>query len=123
MATLTSTITLSSTDVSSDSLNLSVSKSLTTTNPAQGPSRVSVAVSATEVLYADSGSAGSVYFYIKNCNTSGTGSIDLRNDAGNTFGTLDPGEFAFFPADTDEGVEVFGMNEAVVVEYAYFTKA
>jgi len=123
MATLTSTLTLSSTDVSTDALSLSVSATLTTANPVQGPSRVAVAVSDTQVLYADSTAAGSVYIYIKNCNTSGTGSIDLRNDAGNTFGTLDPGEFAFFPADTDEGVEVFGMNEEVEVEYAYFTKA
>ena len=123
MATLTSTLTLSSTDVSTDTLSLSVSATLTTANPVQGPSRVSVGVGATQVLYADSGSAGSVFIYIKNCNTSGTGSVDLRTDGGTGFGTLDNGEFAFFPADTNEGVEVFGMNEAVVVEYAYFTKA
>lgn len=122
MATLTSTLTLSSSDVSSDTLSLSVTATLTTTEPSIGPSRVSVADAATQVLYADSGAAGAVFMFIKNTNSSGSASLELKTDAGNTFGSLENGEFCFIPVDANEGVEVTAAGAAVVVEYAYFTR-
>ena len=124
MGTLTATLTLNDTDTFSDVLNFSISKEITTAAPAQMLKLVSVANSATEVLYADSGSDGTAFVYIKNANTSNSYSVDIQTDNGNTtYGTLDNGEFAFIPIDTNEGVQVLGVGGTVSVEFAFFTKA
>lgn len=122
MGTLKPTLTINDTTTFSDPVNFSVNDELTTTAPAQSLSLVSVANSATAVLYADSGSDGTAFVFVKNTNTSNAYSIDLKTDAGTTFGTLDNGEFAFIPIDTNEGLEVTAAGGTVVVEYAYWTK-
>ena len=81
-----------------------------------------LAGAGTAVLYADSGSAGTAFVYIKNTNTSNSYSIDLKTDGASTYGTLDNGEFAFIPIDTNEGLEVTAAGGTVAVEYAYWTK-
>ena len=122
MGTLKPTLTINDTTTFSDPVNFSVTDELTTTAPAQSLSLVSVANAATEVLYADSGSAGTCFVFVKNTNTSNAYSIDLKTDGGTTFGTLDNGEFAFIPIDTNEGLEVTASGGTVIVEYAYWTK-
>ena len=68
MATLTPTLTLASTNALSDTLNLSVTDTLTTTNPSEF-SRISVSHSGNgTILYADSGAVA--YVYIKNIGTN-----------------------------------------------------
>ena len=124
MGTLTATLTLNDTDTFSDVLNFSISNEITTAAPAQMLKLVSVGTGAAEVLYADSGSDGTAFVYIKNANTSNSHSVDIRtNNGNNTYGTLDNGEFAFIPIDTNEGVEVIGVGGTVSVEFAFFTKA
>ena len=122
MGTLKPTLTINDTTTFSDPVNFSVNDELTTTAPAQSLSLVSVASGNTAQLYADSGSAGTAFVFVKNTNTSNAYSIDLKTDAGTTFGTLDNGEFAFIPIDTNEGLEVTAAGGTVVVEYAYWTK-
>ena len=118
------TLIIKDTTSFSDELNFSVTDNLTVTTPAAGLSLVSVAGAGTAVLYADSGSAGTAFVYIRNTNTSNSYSIDIQTDNGNnTYGTLDNGEFAFIPIDTNEGVQVLGVGGTVVVEYAYWTKS
>tara|TARA_R100000655_G_scaffold99117_1_gene142798 strand:+ start:257 stop:625 length:369 start_codon:yes stop_codon:yes gene_type:complete len=116
------TLIIKDTTSFSDELNFSVTDNLTVTTPSAGLSLVSVANSATQVIYADSGSAGTAFVYIKNTNTSNAYSIDLKTDGAATYGTLDNGEFAFIPIDADEGLEVTASGGTVVVEYAYWTK-
>ena len=116
------TLTIKDATTFSDELNFSVSDSLSVTAPAQGLSIVNVANSATEVIYAN-GSAGTAFVYIRNTNTSNSYSIDLKADGAATYGTLDNGEFAFIPIDTDEGLEVTASGGTVAIEYAYWTKA
>ena len=123
MGTLTATLILKDSTTFSDELNFSTSKEITTAAPAQMLKLVSVANSATEVLYADSGSAGTAFVYIKNANTSNSYSVDIKTDGASTYGTLDNGEFAFIPIDTNEGVEVTAAGGTVSVEFAFFTKA
>jgi|TARA_R100000152_G_scaffold17405_2_gene8966 hypothetical protein len=123
MGTLTATLILKDSTTFSDELNFSISKEITTAAPAQMLKLVSVANSATEVLYADSGSAGTAFVYIKNANTSNSYSVDIKTDGASTYGTLDNGEFAFIPIDTNEGVEVTAAGGTVSVEFAFFTKA
>tara|TARA_R100000995_G_scaffold83136_1_gene58364 strand:+ start:1323 stop:1691 length:369 start_codon:yes stop_codon:yes gene_type:complete len=117
------TLSIKDTTTFSDEIHFSATDSLSVTAPAQGLTLVNVANSATEVIYADSGSAGTAFVYIKNTNTSNSYSIDLKTDGASTYGTLDNGEFAFIPIDTSEGLEVTAAGGTVAVEYAYWTKA
>jgi hypothetical protein len=117
------TLTIKDTTTFSDEIHFSATDSLSVTAPAQGLTLVNVANSATQVIYADSGSAGTAFVYIKNTNTSNSYSIDLKTDGASTYGTLDNGEFAFIPIDTNEGLEVTAAGGTVAVEYAYWTKA
>jgi len=124
MGTLTTklTVTGSSADYGS-ALTLSVSDTLTVEAPTQGISRVDVAAAGTEVLFADSGANGTTFCYIKNNNTTGSGYIDLQIDNGNaTLGTLENGEWAWIPVDSNEGIQVLGAVATVEVEYAYWTR-
>tara|TARA_R100000808_G_C2138743_1_gene146730 strand:+ start:347 stop:718 length:372 start_codon:yes stop_codon:yes gene_type:complete len=121
---LVPTLTINDTTTFSDTINFTVTDSLSVTTPSSSLTTVSVADTATAVLYADSGSNGTAFVYIKNTNTSNSYSVDIQTDNGNTtYGTLDNGEFAFIPIDTNEGVQVLGVGGTVVVEYAYWTKA
>ncbi len=117
------TLTIKDTTTFSDEIHFSATDSLSVTAPALGLTLVNVANSATQVIYADSGSAGTAFVYIKNTNTSNSYSIDLKTDGASTYGTLDNGEFAFIPIDTNEGLEVTAAGGTVAVEYAYWTKA
>jgi len=118
------TLTIKDATTFSDELNFSVSDSLSVTAPAQGLSIVNVADTGTATIYADAGANGTAFVYIRNTNTSNSYSVDLRTVNGtNVFGTLDNGEFAFIPIDTNEGLQVLGVGGTVAVEYAYWTKS
>jgi len=118
------TLTIKDTTSFSDELNFSVTDNLTVTTPAAGLSLVSVASTATASIYADAGANGTAFVYIKNTNTANAYSVDLRTINGtNVYGTLHNGEFAFIPVDTNEGLQVLGVDGTVVVEYAYWTKS
>ena len=120
MATLTPTLTLISTDASTDSLAISVTDSLSVTAPSIGVSRITVATDAATQLLADTGSDGAAYLYVNNMDS--TNHVILKNDAGNTFGRLSAEEFAFVPVETNEGCEVQASGSPCIVEYAYWTK-
>ena len=118
------TLIIKDTTSFSDELNFSVTDNLTVTTPAAGLSLVSVASTATASIYADAGANGTAFVYIKNTNTANAYSVDLRTINGtNVYGTLHNGEFAFIPVDTNEGLQVLGVDGTVVVEYAYWTKS
>jgi hypothetical protein len=117
------TLTIKDSTTFSDEINFSVTDSLTTTTPSQSLTTVSVADTATASIYADSGSNGTAFVFIKNTNTANAYSVDLRTINGtNVYGTLHNGEFAFIPIDTNEGLQVLGVDGTVIVEYAYWTK-
>ena len=99
------TLTIKDTTSFSDEIHFSVSDSIATTAPASGLTLVNVANAATATIYADAGSNGTAFVYIKNTNAANSYSVDLRTVNGtNVFGTLDNGEFAFIPIDTNEGL-------------------
>ncbi len=120
MATLTPTITLLSSDTSSDVLSLTITDILTTTEPSVGVSRMSIPTTPLQVIIA-SGSPGTVYVYLKN--TDDTNHVLITNAAGEAFGRLNPGEPAFVPLDRAAGLGMIADTADVVVEYAYWTKA
>ena len=122
MATLTVTLTLTSTagDITTQALSLSESDILSVGEPTISPSRVSVATTGAEVLIPSSVSAIS-YVYLKN--TDSTNIIVVKNDNGDNIADLGPGEFAWFPLKGATGVECTAVTAACILEYAYWTKS
>ena len=120
MSTVTTKLTLTSSEALSDSLNLSLTKAFTTTDPAE-MSRITVLHSGPTELAAVS--TGAYYVYIKNISSSNSKPVDIRIAAGTAYGQIATGEFACIPCKVNLGVEVIAIDESVVVEYAIFKKA
>ena len=119
MATLTAKLTLTSSNATSDALNLTVTDTLTTGNPAINIARASVLHTGETVLIASS--IGAVnYVYLKNIDT--TNFINIKTDAGVLVMKLSPEEFAFFPLNGSVGIEAQADTATCILEYAYFTK-
>ena len=119
MATLTPTLTLVSTDATSDSLSLSVTDSLTITHPSIGISKITITTADDQKLVSESGSA-IYYFYAKNTDT--TNFVVLQTEESKQYARLSPGEFAFFPINAAAGLEARADTASCVLEYAYWTK-
>ena len=118
MATLTPTLTLTSSDATGDSLSLSVTDTLTTTIPAINTAQVSIATaSATEILTTSQ--AVHTYVYLRN--TDDTNYVSVKTAAGNTYARLKAGEFMFLPVELSIGIEVQANTASCIVEYGYWT--
>ena len=119
MATLTPTLTLTSTDATSDALSLSVTDSLTVTHPSTGISRITITTADNQEL-VDEAVSGVKYFYAKN--TDATNFVVLQTTASVQYARLSPGEFAFFPINDAAGLEARADTASCVLEYAFWTK-
>jgi len=120
MATLTAKLTLTSSNATSDALNLTVTDNLTTTNPQINVARISCPHdSVTQVLTTSQSAI--TYVYLKN--TDSTNIIVVKTDGAVAFSDLGPGEFIFFPLKGAVGVEVQADTAACIMEYGYWTKA
>ena len=119
MATLTTLLTIDSTDVSSDDLNLSVTDSLTVTDPSIGISRAVLTTSPANLV--PTSSSAIVYFYAKNTDSTQTVVFETI-DGTQAFSDLSPGEICFFPIKGTIGVRAKSGASTAVLEYAYWTK-
>ena len=119
MATLTPTLTLTSSDATSDTLSLSVTDTLTVTAPSIGISKITITTADNQELVDEAGSA-IYYFYAKNTDTSNF--VVLQTTASVQYARLSPGEFAFFPINDGAGLEARADTASCVLEYAYWTK-
>ena len=115
MATLTPTLTLVSTDVTTDELNLSVTDSLTIAQKVIAPSRV-VTSTSDLTLFASSSYSRS-YVYLKNIDDTIAMDVDFGSTA--SF-NIKPGEFAFFPWHASQNIVVAADSGTPVLEYAIF---
>tara|TARA_R100000808_G_C2127535_1_gene137478 strand:+ start:77 stop:430 length:354 start_codon:yes stop_codon:yes gene_type:complete len=112
MPTLTATLTLSSTDVTSDVLNFSVSDSASIDKKVVNISRVTTSTGDL-TLFASSSYSRS-YVYLKNTD----GSIAMDIDFGSTASfNLGPGEFAFFPWHASQNIVVAADSGTPILEY------
>ena len=115
MATLIPTLTLSSVDVTTDSLSFSVTNSLTISNKVIAPSRV-ITSTGDLTLFA-SGSYSRSYVYLKNMDDTIAMDVDFGSTA--SF-NIRPGEFAFFPWHASQNIVVAADSGTPVLEYAIF---
>tara|TARA_R100001163_G_C5015212_1_gene159789 strand:+ start:287 stop:658 length:372 start_codon:yes stop_codon:yes gene_type:complete len=122
MATLTPTLTLASTDATSDTaFSFTVTDSLTTdaAGPFQGLSRQTITTSDNQEL-VDEATSGVFYFYAKNIDT--TNFVVLQTTASVQYARLSPGEFCFFPINDGAGLEARADTASCVLEFAFFKK-
>ena len=119
MATLNATLTLASTDATSDALSMTVTDSLTTTTPSIGISRVTITTADNQEL-VDEATSGVFYFYAKNMDL--TNFVILQTTASVQYARLSPGEFAFFPVNDSNGLEARADTASCILEYAYWKK-
>ena len=130
MATLKPTLSLSSSDVSSDALSFSVTDSLTTGNPSKGISKINADNTGGNNIIKPAGTA-TAYIYIKHTGTTDgstatTNAVDVEDTDNVAFARLSAGEFMFLPyskAGGSKGVQLQTTSGTVQVEYAFFTKA
>ena len=120
MATLKPTLSLSSSDATSDSLSFSVTDTLTIASSGNvGLSRVTITTADNQEL-VDEATSGVFYFYAKN--TDSTNFVVLQTTASEQYARLSPGEFAFFPVNDGNGLEARADTASCILEYAYWKK-
>ena len=129
MATLTPTLTLTSTDATTDQLAFSVTDSLSVTSPTVGLSKVTVTTAGASTIIVPNLDA-TRYFYLKHTGVDSSGSTvttDIKVEEGdeNWFSRLAPGEFLWVPLNADGGhlIQLETTGGTIVAEYAYWTKA
>ena len=115
MATLTAKLTLTSATVTSDTLNLTVTDTLTIAQKVIAPSRV-VTSTSDLTLFASSSYSRS-YVYLKNMDSSIAMDIDFGSTA--SF-NLAAGEFAYFPWHASQNIVVAADSGTPILEYAIF---
>ena len=76
--------------------------------------------SGLQIVAAVGGSAKVVYVWIKNMEAVGGNFVVLKNDAGNIWGRLLPGEWGFFPTALVAGFRAQADTADVICEYAIF---
>jgi len=95
MATLTPTLTLASSDMNGDVLNLSVTDSLEILGQI---TTKQVATSTSSAIFATAANYTKSWVYLKNLSATAAEIITIEKaDGGDEYMTLAPGEFAFFP--------------------------
>ena len=120
MATLTPTLTLSSTDATSDELSFSVTDSLSVTAPLQSLAQVTITTADDQEL-VDEAVSGVKYFFARN--TDASNFVILQTTASVQYARLSPGEWCFFPINDGAGLEARADTASCVLEYAYWTKS
>jgi len=129
MATLNATLTLASTDISSDTLSMTVTDSLTVVSPIVNISTITATGTGNASIIVPSVDAPR-YVYLKHTglnsagSSSGVDKVHVETADGTTIMELKLGEFAFFPyyAEGAGLIQLEVSANTVQVEYAFFTK-
>ena len=128
MATLTTALTVTSTDNTTDVLQLSVTDSLTTAEHTVQIARTTVSVvGASNIIQPDT-SGATYYLYVKHTGTSDGSAattenlgVELTGDV--IVGKLSVGEWMFMPVGGHSlGVQLQSSTGTINAEYAYWTK-
>jgi len=129
MATLTPTLTLTSTDATTDQLSFSVTDSLSVTAPHIGLAKIAATTVGANNIIQPATDGQTYYVYVHHTGVDASGSavtttlnIELTGDV--VIGKLAAGEFMWMPVGGHSlGVQLQSSSGTIVAEYAYFTKA
>ena len=131
MATLTPTLTLTSTDATTDQLAFSVTDSLSVTSPLQSMSKVVATATGSDTIIVPANTAIAYLFVRHTGTTDGTTTttqlVDVEETGDAAFARLGPGEWLFMPFchhGGSVGVQLHVQHASVVqMEYSFWTKA
>mgnify|MGYP003132505427 FL=1 len=120
MATLTTKLVLTSSDVLSDSTSVTVNDTLTVTNPTE-LSRKSIATGSAQAVIASNSAFSYVYLKVE----SGTNATDWVQVllGGDAKLKIRVGEFAFLPLYNSQAITAEAQGGACIVEYGYWSIA
>ena len=119
MATLIPTLTLASTDVFSDELNMTITDSLAVTEPTTNISRKSIATGSAQAVLASNSAFSYTYLkVISGANATDWLQVKLGGDAKLK---LRVGEFAFLPLYSGQAITAESQGGATVLEYGQFS--
>jgi hypothetical protein len=124
MEKVRSTLSLSSSDVLSSNLNLTVGSSIDADSG--NLSRAKVLKTAVHndalVVYKSNDKLEAAYLYVKNLDEEKTKYIYLYQDTDNddVFAKIGGGEFAFIPVAIDKTIKVYATRIDTMVEYGVF---
>ena len=121
MATVTAKITLTSSDLTSDSLSAEVTNSLTCTEGGITRKNITATGSGSAVtLAAAADYAVGSYFYVKNCDSTASDYLIIRSSSADHI-QLAGGEWAWFPWVTDADLTVYASTTGTIIEYGIFS--
>ena len=121
MATLTPTLTLASSDMNGDVLNLSVTDSLSILGQV---TTKQVATSTSSAIFATAANYTKSYVYLKNLSTTAAEIITIEKaDGGDEYMTLGAGEFAFFPWASTVDLAVDAAQGSPVLEVRIYQES
>ena len=116
MATLTAKLTLTGTDLTSDALNLTVTKALSISKAVE-VKRITTATTAAAIV--DKDDYTKAWVYVKNIDDTIAMTL-VKANGGDEFMALEAGEFAFFPWSTSIDLMVDAASGSPVLEVAIF---
>ena len=124
MATITTKLTMTSTDLLTQNLNLAVTNAISashTTGVARAPitSTAKGTASGQVTLYTADDYAAIAYLYIKNTDTTATDYIYVYTGS-NIWLKLGGGEFAFLPMVADDTLKAYATTSGTIVEWMVF---
>ena len=128
MATVTTKLTITSTDLLSQSLNLAVSKSITAT-ATTGLARKAITStdkgtpSGQVTIHTAADFTAPAYIYVKNTDTTSTDHVivyDATTSGNPILLKLQGGEFAFLPANNSIDLKAYAVTSGTVVEFMVF---
>ena len=129
MATLVPTLTLTSTDATSDELSFSVTDSLTVTAPSSSLTTIIADTTGANNIIVAANDNKQTWLFVRHTGTSDGSSttsahcdIELTGDV--AVGTLKSEEWFFFPFcgnGSSVGVQLQAVGSAVQLEYAYWS--
>ena len=121
MASLAISLGITSTTATSESLNIGASDVLTITNPIESSSKALVDTVTPFNILTTAVNTSITYVYVKN--TDVTNIVTLKDDSGNSFIDLGPGEFTFLPVKAAVGLEALANVADCLIEYGIWTKS
>ena len=129
MATLIPSLTLTSSDATSDQLNFSVIDTLTTKAPNVNLSQIVVDTTGANNIIVAANDNKQTWVFIRHTgttdgSTSTAAHCDVEITGDVAVGTLKPGEFCWFPFcgnGSSKGVQLQAVGSSVQMEYAYWS--
>jgi hypothetical protein len=121
MATLTPTLTLASSDMNGDVLNLSVTDSLSILGQV---TTKQVVATQSGVVFATAANYTKSYVYLKNLSSTAAETMTIEKaDSGDEYFTLGAGEFAFFPWASTVDLALDSAQGSPVLEVRIYQEA